>query len=194
MSASAAVQITCRPRSYGNAWNSCRTGSHLIAAIGCFRAVEVGGTQEALILISPQRIFRCVALQSLGQRIRPPRRYGLGGHNDEDAADLFAFFYSSRYFDKPGDAARGKAAQPVEQSFQSNFAARHCADCHGVRESRAESALPVAKWESLGHPIVLVQQMWNYSGHMYAASERRKIAWQQLSTQELSDMLEYLRR
>jgi mono/diheme cytochrome c family protein len=101
----------------------------------------------------------------------------------QDASDLFAFFYSSRYFDKPGDAARGKAA----------FAARHCADCHGITDSRAENAPPVAKWESLGHPIVLVQQMWNHSGHMHAAFARRKIAWQQLSTQELTDMLQYLR-
>src|SRR4029079_7446127 len=35
----------------------------------------------------------------------------------EASADLFAFFYSVRFFDKPGDAARGKQA----------FAARHCA-------------------------------------------------------------------
>jgi len=101
----------------------------------------------------------------------------------QDASDLFAFFYSSRYFDQPGDPARG----------QSVFAARHCGDCHGITESRAENAPPVAKWESLGHPIILVQQMWNHSGHMQMAFQRRKIAWQQLTTRELSDMLEYLR-
>ncbi len=27
-----------------------------------------------------------------------------------DAADLFAYLYSTRFFDKPGDAARGKQA------------------------------------------------------------------------------------
>ena len=101
----------------------------------------------------------------------------------QDASDLFAFFYSSRYFDQPGDAARGEAV----------FAARHCADCHGITESRAENAPPVAKWESLGHPIVLVQQMWNHSRHMRTAFAKRKIAWQQLTTRELTDMLEYLR-
>jgi mono/diheme cytochrome c family protein len=100
-----------------------------------------------------------------------------------DAADLFAFFYSTRFFDKPGDAARGRVT----------FASHHCADCHGITESRGESAPPVARWESLGHPIVLVQQMWNHSGHMRAAFTRRKIKWQELTTQELTDMLEYLR-
>ena len=44
-----------------------------------------------------------------------------------DAADLFAFFYSTRFFDKPGNAARGKAA----------FTENRCADCHGVNESKA---------------------------------------------------------
>ena len=42
-----------------------------------------------------------------------------------DAADLFAFFYSTRFFDQPGDAGRGKTA----------FTAKHCAACHGVSES-----------------------------------------------------------
>lgn len=101
----------------------------------------------------------------------------------EDAADLFAFFYSSRFFDKPGDAARGKQV----------FHTKHCGDCHGVAESRAEGAPPVAKWESLGQPILMVQQMWNHSSRMRVAFARRKIPWQELTTQDLTDMLVYLR-
>src|SRR6266567_5152531 len=69
----------------------------------------------------------------------------------ESAADLFAYFVSARYFEQRGDAARGKQA----------FAAKHCAECHGVTSSNAAGAPPVAKWESLGDPIILAQQMWN---------------------------------
>jgi mono/diheme cytochrome c family protein len=101
----------------------------------------------------------------------------------EDAADLFAFFYSARFFDKPADAVRGKAA----------FAEKHCVDCHGLTDSRGENAPPIAKWESLADPIVMVQQMWNHSSHMQAAFARRKIVWQQLTTEQLNDMLAYLR-
>ena len=54
--------------------------------------------------------------------------------------DRSAFFYSTRFFDKPGDAARGKQV----------FAAKHCGECHGITQSRAEAAPPVVKWESLG--------------------------------------------
>src|ERR1035438_9164404 len=100
-----------------------------------------------------------------------------------DAADLFAYLYSTRFFDRPGDAARGKQA----------FTDRHCAECHGITESRAEGAPPVVKWESLGQPMVLVQQMWDHSSRMREAFARKKIAWQELTAQDLSDILAYLR-
>lgn len=101
----------------------------------------------------------------------------------EEAADLFAFFYSARFFDKPGDAARGK-----EQ-----FPASHCAACHGITDSRAEGAPPVARWDSLADPILLAQQMWNHSFRMRQAFARRKIEWQSLTSAQLGDILAYLR-
>src|SRR6266849_3133624 len=58
--------------------------------------------------------------------------------NPEQASDLFAYFVSARYFERPGDAARGKQA----------FAAKHCADCHHITTANASSAPPVAQWES----------------------------------------------
>jgi cytochrome c2 len=101
----------------------------------------------------------------------------------ENSADLFAYLYSTRFFDKPGDTTRGKQA----------FAAKHCAECHRITKSMAENAPPVAQWESLGQPMVLVQQMWNHSSRMREAFARRKIAWQQLTGEELNDTLAYLR-
>ncbi len=112
-----------------------------------------------------------------GAKIEKPRL------TPEGAADLFAFFYSTRFFDKPGDAARGKEV----------FSAKHCADCHGIIGSRAEGAPPVVQWESLGQPVLLVQQMWNHSGRMREAFARRSLSWQELTTQDLTDMLLYLR-
>lgn len=100
----------------------------------------------------------------------------------EAAADLFAYFVSARYFEKPGDAGRGKLA----------FSAKHCADCHGISSSPEAGAPPVAKWESLADPIVLAQQMWNHGGKMKDAFARRKISRPTLSAQELTDMLVYL--
>jgi len=101
----------------------------------------------------------------------------------ESSADLFAYFYSIRFFDKPGDAGRGKQI----------FTDKHCASCHGIATAMPTGAPPVVQWESIGHPIALARQMWNHGSKMQAAQTKHKIAWQQLTTQELTDMLVWLR-
>jgi mono/diheme cytochrome c family protein len=103
--------------------------------------------------------------------------------SEQDAADLFAYFYSARYFDRPGDAGRGKRA----------FADRHCADCHGISDSKAAGAPPVSRWRSLQSPIALAEAMWNHAGRMREEMARQNISWQRLTTQELTDILVYLR-
>jgi mono/diheme cytochrome c family protein len=100
----------------------------------------------------------------------------------QDVADLFAFFSSSRFFDKPGDAARGK------QVFQQN----RCSECHGI-ESSPGAAPPVAKWQGLGDPIALAESMWNHAGRMKQEFASRNLAWPELTSQQLSDVLVYLR-
>jgi len=105
-----------------------------------------------------------------------------GSMTPEKAADLFAYFVSARYFERPGDAARGKRT----------FAAKHCAECHGITSSPVAAAPPVAKWESLADPVVLAQQMWNHGGKMRAEFAKRKLAWSTITAQELTDMLVYL--
>src|SRR5207245_10666102 len=99
------------------------------------------------------------------------------------AADLFAFFYSARFFDKAGEAVSG------EEMFES----KQCATCHGITESRAEGAPPVTQWESLADPILLAQQMWNHSFRMRQAFARRHMEWQALTAEQLYDILAYLR-
>ena len=100
----------------------------------------------------------------------------------ESAADLFAYFVSARYFEKPGDAGRGKLA----------FAQAHCASCHGITTSPNPAAPPVDKWESLAEPVVLAQQMWNHGAAMREAFATRKLAWVELTAQQLTDILVYL--
>ena len=98
------------------------------------------------------------------------------------AADLFAYFVSARFFERPGDAGRGKQA----------FAARHCADCHGIATPIVGGGPPVAKWESLSDPLVLAQQMWNHGPQMREAFAKRKFRWAAVTGQELTDILVYL--
>src|ERR1051325_4215768 len=47
-----------------------------------------------------------------------------GEVNEQAAADLFAYFYSVRFFEQPGDASRGKRV----------FASGRCTQCHGLTD------------------------------------------------------------
>ena len=102
--------------------------------------------------------------------------------SEQAAADLFAYFAAERFFDRPGDAARGKR----------DFRSLHCAECHGIAESKADGAPPVAKWESLTDPIALAAQMWNHGARMREEFARKGIRRLELSGQQLTDLLVYL--
>ena len=106
-----------------------------------------------------------------------------GDLNEQAAADLFAYFYSAHFFDRPGDAGRGKSL----------FASKHCAECHGLTQAKFPAAKPVAEWESVGQPFALVSAMWNHAATMKAEAAKRNFAWPQLTSQDLTDMLVYLR-
>ncbi len=116
-----------------------------------------------------------------------------GDLNEQAAADLFAYFYSAGYFERPGDAGRGKQL----------FASKHCAECHGLKEegpkeeglkdSKIPEAKPASQWVSANQPIVLVDQMWNHAANMRQEFARRKWKWPELATQDLVDILVYVR-
>jgi mono/diheme cytochrome c family protein len=101
--------------------------------------------------------------------------------SEDRAANLFAFLYSARYFDKPGDAGRGKRA------FESNA----CGVCHSVGPGGGAGP-SVSQWEAVHDPIALIQTMWNHAGGMRKQLQAKNISWPQLTTQELVDMLVYI--
>ena len=98
----------------------------------------------------------------------------------EQAANLFAFFYSVRYFEKPGEAERGKRV----------FEAKHCAECHSITGTSVGP--PVDQWASLSDPVVLVHRMWNHADTMKREMATRKIQWPELTSQDLDDLMVYL--
>ncbi len=111
------------------------------------------------------------------------RDINAGNLTEQGAADLLAFFYAARFFEKPGDAARGKAL----------FSEKHCADCHGITSAKLPAAKPVSEWQGINQPIELVDAMWNHATTMKAEFTRQKIAWPRLDSQDLTDILVYAR-
>ena len=101
---------------------------------------------------------------------------------EQQAADLFSFFYAAQYFERPGEATRGKAL----------FTSKRCAGCHGLTESPAGGGKPVKEWEALKDPIALAGAMWNHAADMEAAAKAKGISRPELNSQELRDILVYL--
>jgi mono/diheme cytochrome c family protein len=100
----------------------------------------------------------------------------------DQAADLFAYFYAARYFEKSGEAERGYRV----------FQEKRCAECHSLTVSGGGIGPPVEKWESLQAPILLIQHMWNHQTQMHNAMAARGIPWPRLTSQDLDDLLVYL--
>lgn len=99
------------------------------------------------------------------------------------ARDLFAFFYAARFFEKPGDAGRGKRV----------FTDRGCAACHGLSVSSQPGIRPIRQWDAVADPIALTEAMWNHAPRMLAETQSRHVRWPNLSAQDLTDVLVYLR-
>ena len=101
----------------------------------------------------------------------------------EDADDLFAYFWSLRYFDARGEAIRGKQV----------FSNKKCDTCHSLKlEAATGEGPPVAIWAGLSDPILWAQQLWNHSNAMERAMNERGMDWPEFSEQEMVDLLQYL--
>jgi len=98
------------------------------------------------------------------------------------AADLFAYFYAVGFFEKPGDAGRGKAA----------FESKGCSKCHRIGPAKLSGVNPVSQWESVSEPIALASAMWNHGAPMAAESAKSNVKWPQLTSQDLTDLVIYL--
>ncbi len=106
-----------------------------------------------------------------------------GDLNEQAASDLFAFFYATRFFEKPGDAGRGKQF----------FNQRGCGTCHGLTKALKPAIRPVSEWDVLADPVALAEAMWNHRSSMLVETGSKRIRWPELTAQDLADVLVYLR-
>jgi len=106
-----------------------------------------------------------------------------GDLTEQGAADLFGYFYASRFFEKPGDAGRGKRF----------FYQRGCSGCHGLLKALKPSVKPVSEWEVLADSVALAEAMWNHRSSMLVETGASRMRWPEVSAQDLADALVYLR-
>lgn len=169
-----------------------RRGEQLFESQQCIQCHSIkghGGTLAPDLTKRVDRAFTPAVMASLMWNHAPDmwsamKKQGIqkASMTPESAADLFAYFVSARYFEKPGDAGRGKQV----------FTSHHCVECHGITTSNSSGAPPVSKWESLGDPVILAQQMWNHGPKMREAFAQKKLKFAPITAQELTDLLVYL--
>lgn len=100
--------------------------------------------------------------------------------SNADAANLFAYFWADRFFDRPGDAGRGKQV----------FAAKGCAGCHAV--STPGIGPPITAWDVISDPIALSAAMWNHMSAMHQAARTKSLKWPSLTPREMTDVVVYV--
>jgi mono/diheme cytochrome c family protein len=168
-------------------------GEQLFQTLSCIQCHSVGGTGGT---VAPDlgrmmdRGFTPASLAATMWNHAPTMWASMREHqitagqlDQQGAQDLMAFFYAARFFEKAGDAGRGKRA----------FQSRGCAGCHGLNQAVNPKAKPVSEWTGLADPLALVAAMWNHRAEMQAESKAKGAAPPELSVQDLTDMLVYLR-
>ena len=96
-------------------------------------------------------------------------------------ADIVAYLYSVRYFQRQGDAAAGRR---VIQN-------RGCFECHTRRSARGvRSGGELAKVRGLHSPTAVIAAMWNHGRVMTQEAEGR-IIWPTLLPKEMADIAAY---
>jgi mono/diheme cytochrome c family protein len=98
---------------------------------------------------------------------------------EQQAADLYAYFAGGPYPDKAGDAAIGRQV----------FEAKLCASCHEAAYTSAPSLAPLAGRVSA---FSMVATLWQHGAGMLSRMTSQNIQWQQLSTDEMTNLIAYL--
>ncbi len=101
----------------------------------------------------------------------------------EEMANLFAFLNYTGYLGTPGNPKRGADL----------FRDRSCARCHTLGGAGATVGPSLDRFKRYISPIVLAAAMWNHGPKMQAVMEQAGIARPQLSGEDISHLLAYIR-
>lgn len=94
--------------------------------------------------------------------------------NGAEMADLVAYLRSFQYFGFPGNAALGRQLLVDKQ----------CTKCHPSPAGR--------NWEKgLDSPAAVMASLWNHGGEIMERFHERKIAWPQLSADEMTHLMAF---
>lgn len=111
------------------------------------------------------------------EKVTPP------AFTEAEMANLFAFLYSVRTLDEPGDAERGR-----QLLFE-----KRCLECHAVAGQGGRIGPDLRDWASYRNPVSWIQAMWNHAPAMQTLMERRGLPWPEFHDNDVADLIAYIR-
>ena len=110
-------------------------------------------------------------------------RVSLPNLSEEEMTNLFAFIYSVRSMDEPGNAERGRQL----------LADRGCLSCHAVAGRGGRTGPDLRRWASYRNPVSWIQAMWNHAPAMQLLMEQRGLRWPEFTGSDVADLIAYVR-
>jgi cytochrome c2 len=102
---------------------------------------------------------------------------------NEEMAHLFAFLYTARYVDEPGDSAKGRGL----------FRSKACVRCHSIGGGGNEIGPDLSAIQGVDTPIRWTEAMWNHAPAMEKSAARMGLPWPRFADHEMNDLLAYVR-
>lgn len=100
-----------------------------------------------------------------------------------DMANLFAYLYTARYADEPGNTFRGRLL----------FTAKGCNRCHAMNGTGGAVGPDLTELGPVVTPIFWAQAMWNHAPAMESHMKQMQLAWPRFEDNEMNDLLAYIR-
>jgi cytochrome c2 len=102
--------------------------------------------------------------------------------NDQEMAHVFAYLYTARDVDEPGDALRGGQL----------FRAKKCIACHSIHQEGGKIGPDLS---AVGNdaPIAWAHVMWNHGPAMEDELRKLGMEWPEFQENQMNDLLAYLR-
>jgi cytochrome c2 len=111
------------------------------------------------------------------ERVKPPK------FSDDEMTDLFAFLYSVRSLDEPGDPERGRRL----------LSEKKCLDCHAVSGQGGRLGPNLTNWTSYRNAVSWIQAMWNHGSSMQRLMAERGMSWPEFGGTDMADLIAYIR-
>jgi len=103
--------------------------------------------------------------------------------SESEMTNLFAFLYTVRSLDEPGDADRGRQL----------LAEKRCLECHAVAGQGGRAGPDLRDWASYRNPVSWIQAMWNHAPQMQQLMQQRNLPWPEFEQSDVADLIAYIR-